>query len=148
MKNRNYSRKREAMLDKLRSTTCHPTADWLFQELREDYPDLSLGTVYRNLSLFKEEGDIISVGVVNGQERFDGRVDSHGHFICKICNAVVDVDVFAQQAEFEKHMQGLENYKIEKFECTAYGACDMCVTTPTTDRSGRIITRFERSQKK
>ena len=127
MRTKNYSRKREAMLDKLRSTNCHPTADWLFRELREDYTDLSLGTVYRNLSLLKEEGDIISVGVINGQERFDGFVEPHGHFVCKKCNSVLDIDLSVQQAEFGKHLQSLANYKVEQFECNAYGICDMCI---------------------
>ena len=61
------SRKRDAMLTLMRSTTCHPSADWVYQRMREQYPDVSLGTVYRNLKQLAEEGLIKSVGVVDGQ---------------------------------------------------------------------------------
>ena len=59
---RKHSRKRDAILACLRSTTCHPTAEWVYQQLKPAIPDLSLGTVYRNLSMFKDEGLVISVG--------------------------------------------------------------------------------------
>ena len=67
-----FSRKREAILTCLHGTTCHPTAEWVYQQLKPQFPDLSLGTVYRNLAAFKAEGVIDSVGVVNGLERYDG----------------------------------------------------------------------------
>ncbi len=82
-KRQNYSRKREAIYQAICSTDTHPTADWIYQNLKPVYSDLSLGTVYRNINRFKEEGRIISVGVVNGQERLDGNTVPHSHFICK-----------------------------------------------------------------
>ncbi|CAB1238908.1 MAG: transcriptional repressor [Oscillospiraceae bacterium] len=88
----NYSRKREAILTALQRTKIHPTAEWVYQELKNEYPDLSLGTVYRNLRLFKEEGVIASVGVVDGQERYDGDVTPHSHFVCTNCGKVIDVN--------------------------------------------------------
>lgn len=60
--------------------------------LKPDIPDLSLGTVYRNLALFREEGKAMSVATVAGQERFDGRTHPHAHFICEKCGRVDDVD--------------------------------------------------------
>ena len=69
---RKHSRKRDAILACLRSTTCHPTAEWVYQQLKPAIPDLSLGTVYRNLSMFKDEGLVISVGTVGG---LDGAPD-------------------------------------------------------------------------
>ncbi|NLG92671.1 MAG: transcriptional repressor, partial [Clostridiales bacterium] len=62
----NYSRKREAILKAIRSTTTHPTAEWVYQKVKPEYPDLSLGTVYRNIAQFKKDGPIICVGIVNG----------------------------------------------------------------------------------
>ena len=67
MKRENFSRKREAILQKIRGSHIHPTAEWVYQELKNEYPDLSLGTVYRNLTRFKEDGTIRSLGVINGQ---------------------------------------------------------------------------------
>ena len=77
---RKNSKKRQVILEALAATTAHPTAQELYQQLKPDYPDLSLGTVYRNLSLFAEEGDAMSVGVFRGQERFDART-------CTVCSA-------------------------------------------------------------
>ena len=85
--------KRDAILSLLRSVQCHPTAEWVHGELRKEYPDLSLGTVYRNLRQLAGVGLIRSVGVVDGQERFDGNVSPHGHFVCRECGAVLDVDL-------------------------------------------------------
>lgn len=86
-----FSKKRQAIYDCLLSTKSHPTADWIYQQLHPVYPDLSLGTVYRNLSQLKEAGMIQSVGVVNGQERFDADVSSHPHLVCTDCGSVVDL---------------------------------------------------------
>ena len=57
-----HFRKRDAILTCLRQTTVHPSADWVYARLKPEYPDLSLGTVYRNLALFKEQGKILSLG--------------------------------------------------------------------------------------
>ena len=59
-----YSRKREAILNAIQSTDCHPSAEWVYQTLKPTHPDLSLGTVYRNLVLFQQQGLIQSIGVV------------------------------------------------------------------------------------
>jgi Fur family peroxide stress response transcriptional regulator len=88
---RKRSRKRDAILACLRATKSHPSADQIYAELKPQIPDLSLGTVYRNLTLFRQEGTIASVGVVNGLERFDADVSPHMHFVCTCCGAVVDV---------------------------------------------------------
>ena len=69
-----HFRKRDAILAYLRSTDVHPSADMVFANLKPEIPDLSLGTVYRNLSMFRQEGTIASVGTVNGVERFDGNL--------------------------------------------------------------------------
>ena len=68
MNNVRTSKKRDAMLALLRSTHCHPSADWVYRELKAQYPDLSLGTVYRNLNHLCERGLIQRVGAVDGQD--------------------------------------------------------------------------------
>ena len=90
MPTRKNSKKRQVILEALAATTAHPTAQELYQQLKPDYPDLSLGTVYRNLSLFAEEGDAMSVGVFRGQERFDARTEPHAHLHCVQCGRVID----------------------------------------------------------
>lgn len=91
MSNVRQSKKRDAMLALLRRASCHPPADWVYQHLREEYPDLSLGTVYRNLNHLCARGLIRRVGAVNGQERYDGVMDPHSHFICNRCGAIIDL---------------------------------------------------------
>lgn len=90
-KTRKHSRQREAILACLQSTASHPTAEWVYQQLKPQLPALSLGTVYRNLALFRKEGVICSVGTVDGLERFDADTSPHAHFVCRRCHAVTDV---------------------------------------------------------
>ena len=84
-------RKRNAILAYLRGTNAHPSAEMVFTDLKQQIPDLSMGTVYRNLSLFKQQGLVSSVATVKGVERFDGNTDPHVHFICSQCDAVIDL---------------------------------------------------------
>ena len=87
-----HFRKRDAILQSLRSTKAHPSAEMLFTQLKPEIPDLSLGTVYRNLSLFKKQGLASSIATVSGVERFDGNTEPHVHFICNDCEAVIDLE--------------------------------------------------------
>ena len=90
---RKNSIKRQAILAVLMATKEHPSAERIYAELKPQYPDLSLGTVYRNLNLFREDGTIMVVGTVNGQERFDFNTEPHPHFICTGCGRVIDIDM-------------------------------------------------------
>ena len=121
-----YSKKREAILEVLRSTEEHPSADWVYQTLRPQFPDLSLGTVYRNLARFKEEGVIVSVGTVNGQERFDAMINPHTHFICRNCGAVMDLPgVNAADLDLDG-ISAKSGVKIDHHELLFYGTCPEC----------------------
>jgi len=120
-----FSRKREAILAKLRSTTSHPTAEWIYAELKPDYPDLSQATVYRNLNEFLAEGEIISVGVYNGQEHFDGNAAPHAHFICEGCGKIFDVDTDAAVG-VEKDVGIHYGFDVTGHSLMLYGRCDKC----------------------
>ena len=89
---RKHSKKREAILEALRCAKDHPSAEMLYSRLKGTYPDLSLGTVYRNLAFFINDGEITSVGAVAGQERYDADTSPHAHFICRRCGRVLDVE--------------------------------------------------------
>ncbi len=86
-----HFKKRDAILACLKNTDVHPSADWVFDKMRQEYPDISLGTVYRNLNHFKQQGLIQSLGTVGGVERFDGNTDPHVHFVCTGCDSVIDL---------------------------------------------------------
>ena len=86
-----HFRKRDAILQYLQGTTTHPSAEMVFTQLKPQIPDLSMGTVYRNLNLFKQQGLAVSVATIKGVERFDGNTAPHVHFICQGCDAVIDL---------------------------------------------------------
>ena len=90
--NQKHFRKRDAILDYLRKSKAHPSAETIYTDLKAEIPDLAMGTVYRNLTLFKEKGMVSSVATVSGVERFDANTDPHVHFICSNCDAVIDLN--------------------------------------------------------
>lgn len=120
-----YSKKREAILQVIRSTTSHPSAKWVYEQIQKQYPDISLATVYRNLALFKEEGQVISVAVVDGEERFDADVTPHGHFICERCGRVEDLH-FTHFSEWEREVEQQTHGKVEYYSILFYGQCPSC----------------------
>ena len=115
-----------AILNALQETDVHTTADWVYARLKPRYPNLSLGTVYRNLKKFCENGRAVSVGVINGQEHFDGRVDPHAHFVCKQCGAVLDVpEEFFQEEDFVR-LSAKYRLQVENARVLFEGLCPQC----------------------
>ena len=121
-----FSKKRQAIYDCLSGTTSHPTADWIYHQLHTDYPDLSLGTVYRNLSQCKQRGEIISVGFVGGFERFDARVTPHEHLICRDCGSVEDVFDLKLPEDLDRQVSDETGAQIDSHALVFYGRCAAC----------------------
>ena len=121
-----HFRKRDAILTCLRQTDVHPSAEWVYAQLKPRIPDLSMGTVYRNLSLFKQQGLAVSVGTVNGVERFDGNTAPHVHFICTGCDAVIDL----KELEVPESLCGAAaatlGGKVESCQMSFTGLCRNC----------------------
>ena len=86
-----YSRQRESIKVCLQGRKDHPTADMLYTDVRKEFPNISLGTVYRNLSLLSELGEIKRLTTGDGPDRFDGDTSTHHHFICRKCHRVTDL---------------------------------------------------------
>ena len=119
-------RKRTAILSFLRQTKDHPSAEMVYNHLKQEIPDLSLGTVYRNLSMFKARGEIISLGTVNGVERFDGNTEPHVHFICNGCDAVTDLPQIQVPEELNRQVNEATGGKTETCHLTFTGLCKEC----------------------
>ena len=124
MKTLKYSRQRESIKACLMNRHDHPTADALYASIREEYPNISLGTVYRNLSLLTELGEIIKI-TTDGPDRFDGNVKPHSHFLCRKCHSLLDVHLedesfIDQQAQ--KNFPGM----IDGHSVLYYGICSDC----------------------
>ena len=123
-----HFKKREAILNCLRSTTSHPTAEWVHAQLKAEYPDISLGTVYRNLALFKEQGLVISVGTVNGVERFDADTEPHVHFICRSCHKVDDLPGMIIPESLTADVDRQTGGRTETCSLSFTGTCRECLT--------------------
>ena len=121
-----YSKKREAIYQCLCSTDRHPTAEWIFRQLQPEYPDLSLATVYRNLTALREAGQIRSVGVVDGQERFDAKLSPHGHLVCRQCGTVEDFPEAVVPAEMLQHAERVSGWSVTDTSLRIVGLCPLC----------------------
>lgn len=86
------SKQKEAIIGVLKNTSSHPCADWIYEQVRKEIPNISLGTVYRNLRLLKEAGTLSEFGLSDGIARFDGNTRAHYHFRCDRCGRVFDLD--------------------------------------------------------
>ena len=121
-----HFRKRDAILHCVRSTDAHPSADWVYEHVREQMPDISLATVYRNLSLFKEQGLIQSLGTVKGVERFDGNTEPHVHFICTQCGAVLDLPEISVPEELNSAVARSSGGRVDTCQLSFAGICGEC----------------------
>lgn len=88
-----FSRQREMILNQVRDFPIHPTADQVYTALKAENPNLSLGTVYRNLNQLSEMGMLLKIRIADGSDRFDGRTDDHFHMVCDDCKQVYDVEL-------------------------------------------------------
>lgn len=120
-------RKRNAILAYLQETKEHPSAEMVYARLKPDFPDLSLGTVYRNLSMFKQQGAIVSLGTVNGVERFDGIVNPHVHFVCNDCGAVLDLPSIDVSRELADAAGIAANGQVDGCQLIFTGRCRQCL---------------------
>jgi Fur family peroxide stress response transcriptional regulator len=121
-----FSRQRQSIIDYLMQTKEHPTAEMVYRHVREQYPNISLGTVYRNLNLLVSQGKVRRLACGDGIDRFDGDTTLHNHFICSHCGCVMDLDM-----ESFDHINTLAAArfpgKIEGNVTYFYGICPDCL---------------------
>ncbi len=124
----NYSPKREAIYEIIASTKVHPDAERIYSEVKKTYPEISLGTVYRNLVHLRNSGKIKSLGVIKGCERFDADMSPHSHFICNTCGRVIDVgDLFSIYTQrLDKIVEKELCVEVESHDLVFYGICGSC----------------------
>ena len=126
MRTQNYSRKRQAIYELLLSTKEHPSAEWIYNSLKSEYPDLSLGTVYRNLKVLEENQVVKSVAVVGGCERYDARMSQHSHFVCKRCGKVEDIFYCEDMTDLLEIIHISSDHHIDNYNLIFYGNCSKC----------------------
>jgi Fur family peroxide stress response transcriptional regulator len=112
---------RIAIMRYLKNNRTHPTADEIFEALREQIPTLSKTTVYNTLKLFVEQGAAICIGIDEKNARFDGYVEPHAHFRCKNCGNIIDLEMDIENF-LPRNFQG----KIEESYFYIKGICEDC----------------------
>ena len=118
-----YSSRREAIINVLRSVKSHPDAEWVYEKVRKKIPNISLGTVYRNLKELSESGAIVTVETEDDSLHFDADTSPHAHFVCKECGRICDLydcDGFAEALEGKGH-------RVDCVKTVAYGVCADCL---------------------
>ena len=119
------SKQKEAILRVVKGADSHPTAYWIYNQVREEIPNISLGTVYRNLKLLKQRGEISELGLAGTLSRFDGSTQSHYHFRCEQCDRIFDMD-----GPVEKELNGgvtqKMGFKVYHHRLEFYGLCKDC----------------------
>ncbi len=121
-----HSRQRNAIKAYLISTTEHPTAEVVYEHIKQEYPNISLGTVYRNLNFLVESGEALRLDFGDGFNHFDGHTHPHNHFFCKKCGHIFDL-----QMQDIDHINILANAgfsgKIEDHVIFFRGICKDCL---------------------
>lgn len=120
---KNYSKQRAAILEVLRATDTHPTANAVYERVKEKLPNISLGTVYRNLAALKENGDILGLSVGDGFEHFDGCAAPHIHLHCRCCGSIKDLRLDGDPAADWAIKHG---FVPETSVYMVYGVCSSC----------------------
>lgn len=120
-----YSKQREMIKKFLMTRVDHPTADVVYMNVRQDNPNISLGTVYRNLTLLTEIGEINRIRVGDGVDHFDANTSPHYHFVCTECGCISDLEMNGidhitetARAKFKGKIRGHVTY--------FYGLCEEC----------------------
>lgn len=123
-----YSRQREAIKNFLMSRKDHPTAEVVYEHVLKDFPNISLGTVYRNLSFLVDNGQAVKVPCEDGSVHFDGNVMPHYHFQCTECGAVIDLDFDGAEESRQFCTAAASNFdgQIEGNVTFFYGKCPSC----------------------
>ena len=120
---RRYSPQREMIRRYLMSTDAHPSAETVYTALKPQAPGLSLGTVYRNLNLLADEGEILRLPLK--VERFDADTRPHAHFVCSACDRVLDLEL-DYDAALDERVRRACGCTVSRHDSFFYGLCPCC----------------------
>lgn len=124
---RRNTRQRQTVLQELRASRSHPTASELLRLVRLHMPQISIGTIYRNLEILQEQGQAIRLaGIVGHEARYDGCVTPHSHFQCLNCGALFDLETQIPGLD-ELVGQELEGHTVDSSQVLLYGLCRDCI---------------------
>ena len=119
------TKQKEVILRVVRNTDSHPTAVWIYDEVRKRIHNISLGTIYRNLGQLAERGEILELKLAGESARFDGKADNHPHIKCQKCGWVLDVDAPISDQVLERVAQKT-GFRILYYQIELTGLCGEC----------------------
>jgi Fur family peroxide stress response transcriptional regulator len=123
------SKQRERILDLLSSQRVHVTANWVYDQLKEEFPSLSLGNVYRNLNILVDQEMVSRLGFGSNYDVYEAKREPHYHFVCEQCGAINDVHVpAALQQQVETWVEEHEGHIIARKNVEFHGLCKNCRT--------------------
>lgn len=126
-RNLRMTRQRQVILEELRATDQHPSADDLFSRVKRKLPRISLGTVYRNLEILTELGEIQTIALAGSLKRFDGMSHNHYHLRCLHCDRLVDAPIEVVDS-LERALQAKTEFRILSHQLEFVGICPVCQT--------------------
>lgn len=104
----------------------HPNADEIYDKVISEKPDISRGTVYRNLNLLADTGEILRISVTGGADRFDINTNSHCHFLCRSCLKIFDIDADYPD-DLLKNIKSSNGYFVDGYDIIYNGTCQSCM---------------------
>lgn len=115
-----------------RHMNTHPTAEMIYEALKEEIPTISITTIYNTLSAFLENG-LVSAETITGTEvRYDLTTTPHHHFLCRVCGKIIDIDVKCQI--MEKELTIINGHRIEHIHGYFKGICESCLAKQSDDK--------------
>lgn len=120
-----HSKQRDMIKEFLMTRKDHPTADVVYMNVRQQQPNISLGTVYRNLTLLADIGEIARLRVGDGVDHFDADTSPHYHFVCRECDSVSDLEMDSIDRIIQTAAANFNGY-IEGHFTYFYGTCPHC----------------------
>jgi len=121
------SKQKEVILGVVKSTHSHPTANWVYEQVKQEISNISLGTVYRNLKSLKEEGEIQELNFDGAMSRFDGITRNHYHFRCERCERIFDLDEQVD-ATLNDRIEQTTDFEVIDHRLEFYGRCHDCLS--------------------
>lgn len=125
-----YSKQRNKILEVLQGTERHPTAEWIFEQVRQTVPNISLGTVYRNLNQLAD-GHLIQRIYDDGFVRYDGNMGRHDHFRCGRCQKIFDIDIPLEG--IDEFIARDHRFRANDYSVEIIGECKDCQHTSEED---------------
>ncbi len=126
-----HSKQRDMIMAFLTGRKDHPTADAVYTNVRKINPNISLGTVYRNLTLLADMGEIKRLHLGDGVDHFDADTSPHYHFICSECGSIIDLEM--QNIDEIQEIAGVGfDGQIAGHVTYFYGICDKCIHAADT----------------